>query len=338
MEKVNYNKLNYSIYLLFSLLICFFFFSQKNKDVEVKKHIYKKESAEEKKQINIKPKPILMTFKDIVEVKNLKKNHTLKNKSLKSNKKETVKIEKLNPENYFSSNIKIKKNNQKKKNSHLLKPLKEVKVEKKKNDFLSLLSDPIEKSYVKKNKLTDFSKIKPKSKITASIKYSITKGSKFLDNEEFTFSFKWPQDTYYHNKIYSLLKECLGVRGIIIDKNRNLFSYEGKLKKHETKLYSRILRSPSDIYSSEEKQNVHLIRKKFNLINRGVYYRMFEKKVDAFIIGKFLSFAKNIRQKMKFFSGEYILIDNILYIDNLEINGRKIPNKIDLSEIFQSCN
>ena len=338
MEKVNYNKLNYLIYLLFSLLICFFFFSQKNKGVEVKKHIYKKESVEEKKQINIKPKPILMTFKDILEVKNLKKNHTLKNKSLKSNKKETVKIEKLNPENYFSSNIKIKKNNQKKKNSHLLKPLKEVKVEKNKNNFFSLLSDPIEKSYIKKNKLTDFSKIKPETKITNSIKYSIIKGSEFLDNEDFTFSFKWPKDTYYHNKIYSLLKECLGVKGIIIDKNRNLFSYEGKLKKYETKLYSRILRSPSDIYSSDEKQNVYLIRKKFNLINQGVYYRMFEKKVDAFIIGKFLSFAKNMRQKMKFFSGEYILIDNILYIDNLEINGRKIPNKIDLSEIFQSCN
>ena len=62
-----------------------------------------------------------------------------------------------------------------------------------------------------------------------------------------------------------------------------------------------------------------------------------KSKLMLSLLENFYYLLKN-NQKLENFSGEYILIDNMLYIDNLEINEQKIPNKINLSEIYQSCN
>ena len=338
MEKLNYNKLTYLVYLLFSITVCFFFFNYENKNLETKNEFHKKIKVEEKKQIKNNPEPVLLSFKDIIEIKKQKNIHATKSQSSKINLNNKTKIQKPEERIFFSSKIKIKDTKQKEKYKYLSKPLKDKKVKKNKNHSFSFLSDPIEKSIVKKHKLTDDNKVKYKSNIQDTVQHSILIGSKFLENNNFMFSFKWPQDTYFHDKIYSLLRDCLGVRGIIIDNNRNFFSMKGKLNYSQTKLYSRIFRSPSAIYSTKEKQNINLIRKNNNLGKHGTYYRIFKKQVDAFIIGKFLLFAKKNNQKLENFSGEYILIDNMLYIDNLEINEQKIQNKINLSEIYQSCN
>ena len=164
----------------------------------------------------------------------------------------------------------------------------------------------------------------------------IKKGESFLkNNENISFSFKWPLDLNAHDEIYLNLITCLGVKGIIVDKNQNIFTLNKIYKNGIPSSFSTILRKPSNIYSNLEKNYINDIRTKYDLIDNSNYFRMFPKELDYFIFGKLLKISEKYNIKIKNFSGTYKVINSNIYINNLMINNKFIDLNINLSKF---CN
>lgn len=164
----------------------------------------------------------------------------------------------------------------------------------------------------------------------------IKKGESFLkNNENISFSFKWPLDLKSHDEIYLNLINCLGVKGIILDKNQDIFTLNKIYKNGIPSSFSSILRKPSNIYSNLEKNYIKDIRIKYDLIDDSNYFRMFPKELDYFIFGKVLKTSEKLNIQIKNFSGTYKVVNSNIYINNLMINNKFVDLDINLSKF---CN
>ena len=164
----------------------------------------------------------------------------------------------------------------------------------------------------------------------------IKNGENFLkNNENIIFSFKWPLDLKDHDEIYLNLITCLGVKGIIVDKNQNIFTLNTIYKNGIPSSFSTILRKPSNIYSNLEKNYINDILTKYDLIDNSNYFRMFPKELDYFIFGKVLKISEKLNIQIKNFSGTYKVVNSNIYINNLMINNKFVDLDINLSKF---CN
>ena len=335
MVSKRHNAVNYCIYSVFVIFIFINFYfvdnsnPQKLDQVKVKlneinisnlksnNEIVKNKYIEIDTLINVK-KNIKVEYKKKISKKrqnksnNTKKNYFLENK-LKNKNYKKKQSKKINIENIKYLNKKTKIDN------HFLKsPLKFSKqIDNNKNIF-------------KLNKGIN------NSDSTLTKKDLIKKGENFLkNNENIIFSFKWPLDLNAHDEIYSNLITCLGVKGIIVDKNQNIFTLNKIYKNGIPSFFSTILRKPSNIYSNLEKNYIDNIRTKYNLIDNSNYFRMFPKELDYFIFGNLLKISEKHNIKIKNFSGTYKVINSNIYINNLMINNKFIDLNIKLSKF---CN
>ena len=232
--------------------------------------------------------------------------HTLKNKNYKKKSK------KISIENIKYSNKKTKLDN-----IFLKSPLKLSKQNNNKNTF-------------KLNKEVN------NSDNTLTKKKLIKKGKSFLKNKKnISFSFKWPLNLKDHDEIYLNLINCLGIKGIILDKNQDIFTLNKIYKNGIPSSFSSILRKPSNIYSNLENNYINNIRIKYNLIDNSNYFRMFPKELDYFIFGEVLKISEKLNIKIKNFSGTYKVINSDIYINNLMINNKILDLEINLSKF---CN
>ena len=65
--------------------------------------------------------------------------------------------------------------------------------------------------------------------------------------------------------------------------------------------------------------------------------RIFLKDIDAFIIGFYLKLAQTKSLKISDIRGQYKIINNRLYLDDLKINSIKFGDKISLSSLNKNC-
>ena len=328
-----YNAVNYCIYCVFLIFIFANFYFVKNinsqklyqvqvqlsdissNDVESKNEIVKKKYIEIDTLINVKKtnevkyKKITLK-KDQKKSSTIKKNYFLENKLKDKNYKK--KSKKINIENIKYSHKKTKVDN-----NFLKSPLKLSKQNNNKNTF-------------KLNKEVN------NSDNTLTKKKLIKKGKSFLKNKKnISFSFKWPLDLKDHDEIYLNLINCLGVKGIILDKNQDIFTLNKIYKNGIPSSFSSILRKPSNIYSNLEKKYINDIRIKYALIDNSNYFRMFPKELDYFIFGEVLKISEKLNIKIKNFSGTYEVINSNIYINNLMINNKFVDFDIKLSKF---CN
>ena len=328
-----YNAVNYCIYCVFLIFIFANFYFVKNinsqklyqvqvqlsdissNDVESKNEIVKKKYIEIDTLINVKKtnevkyKKITLK-KDQKKSSTIKKNYFLENKLKDKNYKK--KSKKINIENIKYSNKKTKVDN-----NFLKSPLKLSKQNNNKNTF---------KLNIEVNN----------SDNTLTKKELIKKGKSFLKNKKnISFSFKWPLDLKDHDEIYLNLINCLGVKGIILDKNQDIFTLNKIYKNGIPSSFSSILRKPSNIYSNLEKNYINDIRLKYALIDNTNYFRMFPKELDYFIFGEVLKISEKLNIKIKNFSGTYKVINSNIYIKNLMINNKILDLEINLSKF---CN
>ena len=328
-----YNAVNYCIYGVFFIFIFAKFYIVENitppkshqvqiqstdissNDVESKNEIVKKKYIEIDTLINVK-KTKEFNYKEITLKKNQKKSNTIK-------------------KNYFLEN-KLKNNNYKKKSKKI--SIENIKYSNKKtkvdNNFLK---SPLKLSKQNNNKNTfKLNKEVNNSNNTLNKKELIKKGKSFLKNKKnISFSFKWPLDLKDHDEIYLNLINCLGVKGIILDKNQDIFTLNKIYKNGIPSSFSSILRKPSNIYSNLEKNYINDIKIKYALIDNSNYFRMFPKELDYFIFGEVLKISEKLIIKIKSFSGTYKVINSNIYINNLMINNKFVDLDINLSKF---CN
>ena len=133
------------------------------------------------------------------------------------------------------------------------------------------------------------------------------------------------------------MKSCLGVKGVLIDTENNIYSKESKFDRKTIKTYSKFFRKPTDIYSTKEKNILKTIKNKYSISNYYGYFRLFPLKVDAFIFGHFNKISNQNNEKLKKFSAVYRIKNSTLYLDDLIINNKNIKSKIDLSIFSMGC-
>ena len=335
MISIRYNAVNYFIYSVFLIFIFINFYfvdnvnPQKLDQVKVKlndvsisdlksnNEIFNNKYIEIDTLINVK-KINKVEYKNNISKKGQNKSNTIKKNYFLENKLKNKNYKKKQPKKINIENIKYSNKKTKIDNQFLKSPLKLSKqINNNKNIF-------------KLNKET----INSESALTK--KDLIKKGESFLkNNENISFSFKWPLDLNAHDEIYSNLITCLGVKGIIVDKNQNIFTLNKIYKNGIPSSFSTILRKPSNIYSNLEKNYINDIRTKYNLKDNSNYFRMFPKELDYFIFGNLLKISENYNIKIKDFSGTYKVINSNIYINNLMINNKFIDLNIKLSKF---CN
>ena len=335
MISIRYNAVNYCIYSFFLIFIFINFYfvdnvnPQKLDQVKVKLNDV---SISDLKSNNEIVNNKYIEIDTLINVKKINKVEYKKNISKNDqNKNNTIK------KNYFLEN-KLKNKNYKKKQSKKIN-IENIKYLNKKtkidNDFLK---SPLKFSKQIDNNKNIFKLNKEinNSDSTPTKKDLIKKGESFLkNNENIIFSFKWPLDLNAHDEIYSNLISCLGVKGIIVDKDQNIFTLNKIYKNGIPSSFSTILRKPSNIYSNLEKNYINDIRTKYDLRDNSNYFRMFPKELDYFIFGNLLKISENYNIKIKDFSGTYKVINSNIYINNLMINNKFIDLNIKLSKF---CN
>jgi hypothetical protein len=168
----------------------------------------------------------------------------------------------------------------------------------------------------------------------------IENGNKVLGNvqNDFLFEFRWPLETKTHDTIYQILNQCLFSQTVLLNKKNQIFGINGLINRNDfSKRYSSIIRKPNNVYSNKEKNIIKQIRIKYLENENGRPLRIFEKNSDAYIIGYLFNIAKRNNLKLRKIKGEYIIINNELFLHNLNINDKEISNKILLSQFNKKC-
>ncbi len=330
----HYNAVIYCIYSVFLIFIFTNFYSIEKINPPKLNQINSKSNGVKTIDLESKNEIIRNEYIEIDTLINLKINKELKYK--KNTSKKDQKKSNAVKKNYFLEN-KLKNKKHKNKQTKKIK-IKNIKYSNKKTKLDShFLKSPIKLSKTINNKNTfKLHNELNNSDSTLTKKELIKKGKTLLKNKKnFSFSFKWPLDSKDHDEIYLNLINCLGVKGIILDKNQNIFTLNKIYKKGIPSSFSSILRKPSNIYSNLEKNYINDIRTKYNLIENSNYFRMFPKDLDYFIFGKILKISEKHNIQIKNFSGTYKVNNSNIYIQNLMINNKFIDLGINLSKF---CN
>tara|TARA_B100001057_G_scaffold479037_1_gene550179 strand:+ start:1 stop:864 length:864 start_codon:yes stop_codon:yes gene_type:complete len=205
---------------------------------------------------------------------------------------------------------------------------KSKKIEEKKNIFNF---KPLEKKIQKNRVIRNTSLHKQKEVITIG-------KSIFEKKNKFDISFKWPIKKNMHNLIYKKMLKCLNAKTVLLGDNQVFYSQKGILDKIKIRNnYSPILRLPN--YSSAKLENniLNNIKKKYPQAAKGKLIRLFDKNVDAYILGYFKLLAKSKFLNFKKISGVYSIFHNKLFLINLSVDDLKIDGKIDLSNLNKGC-
>ena len=243
--------------------------------------------------------------------------------------------------------LELDKNNKNKNLSNKLNPIKKVNFLKDKNNG-SLNLKPIKYN----QKFSDF-----KSNEIRPIKYKQEKNIRTKDfnindlqnlgkdalenNKNIKLEFLWPFNTLDHDKIYKILNQCLQSQTVLMDSNEMIFGLNGKIDRETlNNKFSKIVRVPTHVYSSIEKNKIKIIQSNFLKKTSGKHLRLYRKNIDAYIIGFYLNLAKNNQisiKNIKKIKGKYSLINNELFLDNLMINSLTFKDKILLSSLGKTC-
>ena len=331
MVSKRHNAVNYCIYSVFVIFIFINFYFVDNSNPQKLDQVKVKLNDVSISDLKSNNEIIKNKYIEIDTLINIKKNNKVelkKNISKKGqNKSDTLK------KNYFLEN-KLQNKNYKQKQSKI--NIENIKyLNKKANIDNQFLKSPLKFSkQIDNNKnIFKLNKDIKNSDSTFTKKDLIKKGESFFkNNENISFSFKWPLDQKSHNEIYLNLINCLGVKGIILDKNQDIFTLNKIYNNGIPSSFSSILRKPSNIYSNLEKNYIKDIRIKYDLIDDSNYFRMFPKELDYFIFGKLLQISENRNLQIKNFSGTYKVINSNIYINNLMINNKFIDLNINMSK------
>ena len=324
MNNINVNKLTIYLNLIILILICFylinfFFFSNdlviENKKLEevvynnsVKSNDFIKKSLSII-NVNLPELPNKNFSNSIIKADN-------KQRKIKIEKKETIKI----------IPIKFNKTLPKQNNDLSLNPIK-YSPNFKNTQIKKIEIKKIKNESQDRNKDDDFNKL-------------VDDGNKFLKNKkkDFKIEFSWPKNVNIHNKIYNILSSCLNSQTVLMGEDSKVFGLNGLISRDVlNEKFSNIIRVPTNVYSNLEKSNIRLIRNNYLNGNNGTHLRIFLKEIDAFIIGFYLKLAQNKSLKLMDIRGQYKIVQNNLYLDDLIINSIKFKDKISLSSLNKNC-
>jgi hypothetical protein len=337
MQKVNINKITIVLNIIFLIIFVFYFFlnfhsinpensiNQKNKAIINSKL----KSFNFASNISIEKIDLPELKKEMLDSRNVEIIKTVLN-DIKKKKENLVKIK---PIKLIKNNLELIKYKQNKNNNIKIKPIKHlIKPLFNKNDRFELI--PID--YSKKSDLKNIS-----YKINNNKKNQLIDiGKDFLNSKnDYEVEFLWPLNNHVHDQIYKILNKCLLSQTVLMNSKNIMYGLDGAIDRIMfNNHFSNIIRVPTNVYSDLEKTNIEIIKKQHLSNNSWKHLRLFKKNVDSYIMGYYLMLAQKHGLNINKIKGNYRIIKNKLYLDNLMINSKHFKNKIPLSSANKKCN
>lgn len=337
MQKVNINKMTILLNIIFLIIFGFYFFFN-FQSINIENPINQKNKA----IINSKLNSINLASNISIEKINLpelkrdildSRNVEIIKPVLKDIKKKEENLVKINPIKLIKTNLELTKYKQNKNNTLKIKPIKTlIKPLFNKNDRFELIT----LEYSKKNDLKNISYIINDNKKNQLIDI----GKDFLNSKnDYEVEFLWPLNNRVHDQIYEILNKCLLSQTVLMNSNNIMYGLNGIIDRTMFNNYfSNIIRVPTNVYSDLEKRNIEIIKKKYLRKNSWKHLRLFKKNTDSYIMGYYLMLAQKHSLNINKIKGNYRIIKNKLYLDNLMINSNRFENKIPLSSVNKKCN
>ncbi len=337
MQKVNINKMTILLNIIFLIIFGFYFFFN-FQSINIENPINQKNKA----IINSKLNSINLASNISIEKINLpeikrdildSRNVEIIKPVLKDIKKKEENFVKINPIKLIKTNLELTKYKQNKNNTLKIKPIKTlIKPLFNKNDRFELIT----LEYSKKNDLKNISYIINDNKKNQLIDI----GKDFLNSKnDYEVEFLWPLNNRVHDQIYEILNKCLLSQTVLMNSNNIMYGLDGIIDRTMFNNYfSNIIRVPTNVYSDLEKRNIEIIKKKYLSKNSWKHLRLFKKNTDSYIMGYYLMLAQKHSLNINKIKGNYRIIKNKLYLDNLMINSNRFENKIPLSSVNKKCN
>ena len=337
MQKVNINKMTILLNIIFLIIFGFYFFFN-FQSINIENPINQKNKA----IINSKLNSINLASNISIEKINLpelkrdildSRNVEIIKPVLKDIKKKEENFVKINPIKLIKTNLELTKYKQNKNNTLKIKPIKTlIKPLFNKNDRFELIT----LEYSKKNDLKNISYIINDNKKNQLIDI----GKDFLNSKnDYEVEFLWPLNNRVHDQIYEILNKCLLSQTVLMNSNNIMYGLDGIIDRTMFNNYfSNIIRVPTNVYSDLEKRNIEIIKKKYLRKNSWKHLRLFKKNTDSYIMGYYLMLAQKHSLNINKIKGNYRIIKNKLYLDNLMINSNRFENKIPLSSVNKKCN
>ena len=337
MQKVNINKITIVLNIIFLIIFGLYFFfnfqsinpenpiNQKNKAIINSKL----KSFNFASNISIEKIDLPELKKEMLDSRNEEIIKTVLN-DIKKKKENLVKIK---PIKLIKNNLELIKYKQNKNNNIKIKPIKHlIKPLFNKNDRFELI--PID--YSKKSDLKNIS-----YKINNNKKNQLIDiGKDFLNSKnDYEVEFLWPLNNLVHDQIYKILNKCLLSQTVLMNSKNIMYGLDGAIDRTMfNNHFSNIIRVPTNVYSDLEKRNIEIIKKQHLSKNSWKHLRLFKKNVDSYIMGYYLMLAQKHGLNINKIKGNYRIIKNKLYLDNLMINSKHFKNKIPLSSANKKCN
>ena len=337
MQKVNINKITIVLNIIFLIIFGLYFFfnfqsinpensiNQKNKAIINSKL----KSFNFASNISIEKIDLPELKKEILDSRNEEIIKTVLN-DIKKKKENLVKIKSIK---LIKNNLELIKYKQNKNNNIKIKPIKHlIKPLFNKNDRFELI--PID--YSKKSDLKNIS-----YKINNNKKNQLIDiGKDFLNSKnDYEVEFLWPLNNHVHDQIYKILNKCLLSQTVLMNSKNIMYGLDGAIDRIMfNNHFSNIIRVPTNVYSDLEKTNIEIIKKQYLSNNSWKHLRLFKKNVDSYIMGYYLMLAQKHGLNINKIKGNYRIIKNKLYLDNLMINSKHFKNKIPLSSANKKCN
>ena len=282
---------------------------------------------------------ILVTDKKInPHIKSISKNKAIPNKVKIEKFKENDKLDAIDLNDFLDLNQKIKQNEIQKEFSKKKANIKPLKYSKKKNEFNYSLLKNQKKN--KKKQPQNMIKIKKLEVTNNDVKVKLqSKGELLLKKNNFNISFRWPVNKLAHNLIYKILTKCLNVKTVILGVNGTLYSEEGIVSRDLiSNKFSPILRLPNFSSVLEENKIFDLIQSKNLNSKGGKLLRIFNRKVDAYILGMLNQMAISNKLPFKKISGVYFIKNNKqLILKDIIIDNVYFDRIVNLSNINNKC-
>lgn len=313
--KKNYLFFNYLIFLIFGLFFLNTLLTNKKINQDTKSNSINK------------------TLRSIVKIKNFKENK---------------KIDPIDLDDFLELNEKINQSKIKKEFSEKktkIKPnIKPLTYSKKKDEFnYSLLKNQKKNKRKKPQNIVKIKKLKVINNDITVNKNNYFKlqsrGELLLKKNNFNISFSWPIDKQTHNLIYKILTKCLNVKTVILGVDGIIYSQEGIISRDLiSNKFSPILRMPNFSSVVEENKIFDLIQSKNLNSKGGKLLRIFNRKVDAYILGMLNQMAISNKLPFKKISGVYFIKNNKqLILKNIIIDNVYFDRIVNLSNINNKC-
>jgi len=147
-------------------------------------------------------------------------------------------------------------------------------------------------------------------------------------DEKLELELFWPDNKSDREKVAVILRQCFGLTSGYLLNNGKLYDIrDGKVKVANRNFYSPYLRSRQNI---DAKETTHQANLKAQL-GDGTPVQLFSKSGDSYIIGGLLNAARSDQLNGRV-SGSYTISQGQLFIDDIQVKGRRVSGRIALGD------